>query len=385
MKILIIGNRSHQFICNYVISLRNEYENKNVNITVDILSQDINNVSFSTDKLYDNIYSLASNSPLTKIRLFRGIIRHYKFRSKLKQINNYDIIHIHYVEDVIARNAAFFSNLIKGKLVVTIWGSDFLRASDIKRKQMAFIFRRANKITIATREVANKFIEYYKNFEFDKKISICRFGLQPIEEIVGLKNSNIEKSECKKNLNLANKLTIAIGYNASKMQHHIDIINHIEESIKLSEYKDNIQFILPLTYPLDKDYINIIKARIRNSKFKYIVFDYFLSNKEIAILRKASDIFIQLQPTDMLSGSMLEHLAADNIVITGSWLPYNCLDEWGAFLIRIDLISSVADTLVHTIENLDYLQDQCNSNFHIISQKNTWSNVIIDWIKAYEK
>ena len=44
MKVLIIGNRSHQFIYNYVKTLKKVYLNSDLEI--DILSQDSSDLSF---------------------------------------------------------------------------------------------------------------------------------------------------------------------------------------------------------------------------------------------------------------------------------------------------------------------------------------------------
>ena len=58
MKVLIIGNRSHQFIYNYVKTLKKVYLNSDLEI--DILSQDSSDLFFPSDKFYNNLKS-ASN------------------------------------------------------------------------------------------------------------------------------------------------------------------------------------------------------------------------------------------------------------------------------------------------------------------------------------
>lgn len=64
MKVLIIGNRSHQFIYNYVKTLKKVYLNSDLEI--DILSQDSSDLSFPSDKFYNNIYALIVPSFLKK-------------------------------------------------------------------------------------------------------------------------------------------------------------------------------------------------------------------------------------------------------------------------------------------------------------------------------
>ena len=64
----------------------------------------------------------------------------------------------------------------------------------------------------------------------------------------------------------------------------------------------------------------------------------------------------------MLSGSMLEHLSARNIVITGSWLPYDCLDQWGIFLRRIDRLELISNELYDVLNNFVVYKELCDEN-----------------------
>ena len=87
----------------------------------------------------------------------------------------------------------------------------------------------------------------------------------------------------------------------------------------------------------------------------------------------------------MLSGSMLEHLSAQNIVITGSWLPYDCLDQWGVFYRKIDCLELISNEL-HDVLNkfVPYKKLTCK-NSDIIIDKFRWNNVIHDWLDLYMK
>lgn len=75
------------------------------------------------------------------------------FRKYIKRLDCYDVVHIHYVENIIVRDIRFFSKYIRGKLIVSIWGSDFLRASEDRKKNMTVLFNRADHITIASDKV----------------------------------------------------------------------------------------------------------------------------------------------------------------------------------------------------------------------------------------
>lgn len=379
MKILIIGNRKHQFIYNYVAALKKNNHNKN--IEVDILSQDINNSKNDMDIVYNHIYSMYNSSRILKIKLFRIIYQLILLSYYACRLNNYDIVHIHFIENIIIWNS-FFSKKIKGKLIVTIWGSDFLRANKNKRNRMRHVFDRADQITIATPSVIQQFNDFYNGI-YNEKISICQFGLKPLE--------NIKKFLFNKEGNISNhfapsdKITVTIGYNATILQRHKEIIECIESCKELCIYKNKIEFLLPCTYPKNKEYLDELKKLTSKCNFHYSILTDFMSDDEVAKLRISSNIFIQLQPTDMLSGSMLEHLATGNIVITGSWLPYELLDNMGVYMRKIDKVNQVAKELYIVLENYKEYFGKCSLNKKIVLNNFQWESVIDKWLGVYEK
>lgn len=380
MKILIIGNRKHQFVYNYVNALRGSCLASNLQI--DILSQDKDSKKGSMDGVFDHVYSISTSIPIYRFRVFRILFQIFTLFFFLNRLKNYDIVHVHYLENIIIWNI-FFSKQIKAKLIISIWGSDFLRSSKRKRYMMMRIFDRADQITIASPTVKKQFTDFYDG-KYDDKISICQFGLQPLEYIV---NTCLEDfNEAKKEMGLASdKIIITIGYNASRLQRHKEIIKYIELNENLSKYRDKIEFLLPCTYPKNVEYLQSLTLQIAKSKFHYTILSDFLSDDAVAMLRCFSNIFIQLQPTDMLSGSMLEHLAAGNIVITGKWLPYDILDELNIYMLKIERMEQVSTILLSVIENYPEYTRKCDLNKNIVLNNFRWKTVINKWINVYEK
>ena len=97
-----------------------------------------------------------------------------------------------------------------------------------------------------------------------------------------------------------------------------------------------------------------------------------------------SDYFIQLQPTDVLSGSMLEYLCAGNIVITGAWLPYDILKADNVRFYEVNAISDISMKLLELLRNHETIKHDVEGNYFLIKDKYQWSNMIKDWIKAYK-
>lgn len=380
MKILLIGNRKHQFVYNYVNALRSC--DLIPNLQIDILSQDKDCKKGNMDEIFDHVYSISTSNSLYRFRIFRILFQIFSLFHYLNRLKNYDIVHVHYLENVIIWNI-FFSKQIKGKLIISIWGSDFLRSSKRKCYMMMRVFDRADQITIASPTVKKRFVDFYGG-KYSEKISICKFGLQPLEYIANTHLENL--NGIKKRIGLApGKIVIAIGYNASRLQRHRDIIENIEQNEDLFQYRDKIEFLLPCTYPKDVEYLETLSMQITQSKFHYTIIDNFLSDDAVARLRYCSDIFIQLQPTDMLSGSMLEHLAAGNIVITGKWLPYDILDDLDIYMLKIERIDQISTVLFDVVENFPKYVCRCDLNRNIVLNNFRWKFVINKWIDVYEK
>ena len=109
-----------------------------------------------------------------------------------------------------------------------------------------------------------------------------------------------------------------------------------------------------------------------------------MNGSEIALIRKATDIMIQVQTTDQFSGSMQEHLYAQNVVITGSWLPYKAMKNEGIYFEEIRNIAEITDLLPEIIRNCSTYESKTHQNTEIISNLSRWENNIQAWSKLYQ-
>lgn len=379
MKILIIGDKAHVFIYNLVKWL---YKTNSTIEYIDVISR--KRKKFKTNRFYNKVFCFEPfyiSVPILR-RFHTEKSKNTFFKKKIKKIEKkYDIIHIHYIEHRLIKNADFLAKNISGKLIITIWGSDFYRNNEINREKLLPLLQRADNISFENPEMLNEFVGYYKNkFNVDfKRLTVVRFGLAPLEDLEMLK---LNKLECKTELNIPGEnITICIGYNASLGQQHIEILESLGKINK--EIRDKLYLILPITYGGNTEYIEKIIEKLYSLNFKYRVFTDFLSNYQVAVLRMASDYFINLQITDQLSGSMLEHLYAGNIIITGSWLPYDILTVMGIDLVRIDKVNEVGPAIEKLISE-KYHQKEQTDNKNIIYNFSSWGNRIKDWNKLYE-
>lgn len=376
-KILLVGDGNHQFNTNYV-----HWLNKTGNYNIDILS--ILPVKKDNRKFYNKIYTKNDDSfcyrIISKIKGVRRFYRFHLYKKLLNTLPEYDYIHFHFisVESFFLINQ--FKKNKKNNIILTIWGSDMYRIKSSHKKSFISACKKANVITFTNQ----KSIDFFKSeYNWRKNnLELCRFGLAPLEN---LKKLSLSTSQSKNKLNWnANKLAVTIGYNLSPGQQHIKILQQFKDQ-KVLELKDKIQLILPITYGNSPKYKSQLLAELNQLPFEYKIYDSFLSNDDVALIRKASDIMIQLQKTDQFSGSMQEYLFTRNIVITGSWLPYESMKQNGAWFLEIDEINDLKKVFLETIYKFKESRQETINNPDVILKLSLWQNNIRSWINLYSK
>jgi hypothetical protein len=139
---------------------------------------------------------------------------------------------------------------------------------------------------------------------------------------------------------------------------------------------------VPLTYGGNVHYKDKIVRKLNSMDYQFTVLTSFLNDRQVAMLRKASDYFINLQITDQLSGSMLEHLYAGSTVLTGSWLPYNILDGLGIRLLKVNDVPQAAKVIKDHL--LNGKTDDSEMNGKLIYDFSYWGNCIKSWNDLYK-
>lgn len=172
---------------------------------------------------------------------------------------------------------------------------------------------------------------------------------------------------------------ITCGYNAKSTQQHLLFIEEIK---KIQTDKSRVLLVFPLTYGREENYLNQLRDAVRTSGFEYVLIEDFLSAERVAILRKATDIFVHIQQTDAFSGSMQESLLSGNIVINGAWLPYKELKDRGVKFLEISKVSEIPSLIDNIIRNPDeYREKYVTSNTQEKFQTALWKNNISTWYK----
>jgi hypothetical protein len=362
MKILLIASEkgSIPYVPELITELRNQGD------VVDILHMDN--------------WELISESKF-RIYLVKEIRKFYKMinlksaalKKIVKLFLRYDAVNIHYGGVHPCLN---FADKVTSNLIVTIWGSDFLRASDEVRYRNKELYNAASVIAFNNKEVRDKFTSFYRDYH--NKCKILRWGIGNFEKLKSL--SGQPTAVAKRTLGLdIDKISVCIGYNAGAAQQHekvIEAVSKLDPSLK-----EKTQLILPLTYGEDYEgYIDRLKSILNESGYEYHVFESYMNSDDVVMLRQASDIVLNFQVTDSFSASIQEHLLVDSQLFVGDWLPYDLLSKHSD---RIKFFGSVEEITPSLAELID--KEIIDKIFNeAIYNLGTWKNNIREWRAVYK-
>ena len=178
------------------------------------------------------------------------------------------------------------------------------------------------------------------------------------------------------------KGVIVCGYSAGALMQHSKIIDGLK---KVEDKLKNFKTVFPMTYGWNaKNTRAMVKAKLHPCQFDSQILEDFLPVNSLHALRLAADIFIVIPSTDQLAASLLEHLAAGSVVITGSWLPYKSLMELGIYCVTIDSPGDLPNALNDVLDNLDEHKKKSRVNREIILTMMEWCSIKNNWYKAYQ-
>jgi hypothetical protein len=367
---LIIGDSNSIFIKSLIENLKKYYPESRVDcLSTTKPSRPIERV----DYLYENKISYWWSKRIGRlgsIGWLLGIVVWFFFRTNRIK---YDCIQIHFVGPMHALPFIFYKKSCS-RVASILWGSDVFRCT--MKSWIKWILAKSDLINCTTDEIYKAVVDILgENNTKKKTITRNVFGLEPLEEIKTLLNRK-KREDMLTLLEIegSRKKIVVVGHNASKGQQHIEII------ASLSRYQfDQVLFIFPMTYGGDSEYKSKVINCLKQSRLNFVIKDKYMSNHEVAALRLVCDVFIQLQITDGLSGSMQEHLYAKNIVITGEWLPYSTLSRLGVSLVKIKSVDCVGETLLSELHHPSISQQAREKNHLEIYNLSGWENVIDAW------
>lgn len=313
------------------------------------------------------------------------LLKFLEIKKTVKKIEarNIFMIHIHFLSPYYFFYRKIFKNT---KVIITFWGSDLYRVpqkSKINKFLQKQIIKKADIVTVERKKMID---DFHKIFGFENKpIYVTRFPVPiDLKLIDSIKEQELQLFRKKYGIN-DNDFILTLGYSSDPGKNHEYMIDEI---VKLNQKFKNLFIIIPMTYGNSEHREKIKKyceENLQKKNVQYIILENYMEEREVAILRKNTDIMINVQNTDALSASMMETLYAENIVINGSWLNYNELLENGVYFetipeIKPGVLSSKID---YILNNYNMLKEKTKVNKEIIYRMNNLDDIIKDWMKVY--
>ena len=291
-------------------------------------------------------------------RIWRKLRAEIGFREKIY------VLQVHYVEPL---HLIYFFPIWKEakERILTFWGSDIYTISPINKLLLRYFLRHASSIIFMISNQHSFFQSLYGH-RYDNKVKIIDFGNGLIDELDSVIH-DYSKEECKKHFGLpSDKLIVHVGYNASRAQQHLEII---EGLLCLPEkVLSKMVFIFSMSYKREHDfeqYKDQLVSLMDKAKLKYQFFEQYLQGEELAIFRRTCDLFLYGQRTDARSESPLEYVYAGAEFVCPEWLAdnYELLNK-----------ANIKYYLYNDFKNLHNSVQLCLENFNLPNEKiSEWS------------
>ena len=386
MKLLLVVARANDiFIYNYAKWLK-----KSIDCVIDIFEYYSSEIlSNASRQDYDNRYydhvetSKGFQLPLPKGKYLFDSLAMAKSLQRYLDDKQYDIIHSQRVMAPIVLQKDIKKHC--RKLVWTFWGGEFeketiLYSSRLFTKNLHAMSKQVDCIINSQTSMSS----ILKKLPCFRGVSrYASLGSAPLEELYKLmKNENRRTSKIKCGLP-TDKLSVLIGYSGKSVHRHIPIIQELH---KYPDLKDKIQILAPMTRGATISYVDQVEEELKRIGYSYtLIRGRFLTDGEIARIRNATDVVLQLSEWDGFSRSIMECLCAKSILIYGNWLGYeNHLPVLGFKGIEVNSIEKGVEKLAEMVNHIEDFEVMTEQNHENGKNQALWSNCIKDWVSAYK-
>lgn len=253
---------------------------------------------------------------------------------------DYDGVNIHFAAPIYRRLAATLKKRGK-RLVTSIWGSDFLRASPQALKDLGRTFAASDVVTTNNPEIRRRLVERFP--EVEGKIRIVPFGMRSLDVILELRKTETQEDSRRRLGVPADRTIVALGYNGMPQQQHGMMIDALASLT--TQAKGRLFALVPMTYPDNAAYQAEVQARLEAAGVDFTILRGMLDIEDICRMRIVTDHAVNVQTTDSLSASIQEHMFAGSAMIVGRWLPYGVFEEMGVPVRKVDDAPSIAAAL----------------------------------------
>lgn len=374
MKILFLGNGNNPLL----VHLAARIKVQRPDISIDIVSE-ATITNRTNAAVFGKVYEIPTRTGLWNKPILKTLWMIRNFRSTLNTVDGkYDVIHMFFLHIGYSKSIDILQKLAP-RLILSIFGSELYRSPELVLKRLQNLVNASQLVTAANESTLSDFKNRFGVSE--DRTRICRFGLAPLDTIK--KVAHLSREEHRKKAGLpVDAFIITCGYNASPGQQHEAIIDSLAR-VK-SQLPANYLLVFPVAMGGNEERINMIEAKLKSVGFNHKFIRNFLPENDLAHFRCATDVMIQIQKTDQLSGAMQEHLFAGCAVITGSWLPYSVFDAAGVVYRKVNNPIEVGEKTAEVCRTYTDLKSRLHVNEGIIWNLSSWEKCADSWISLYK-
>ena len=329
--------------------------------------------------VYHDAYRLPLIRHIPRLRMW---VRIYLNARKLNKLGPFDVVHNH----ILSQRDLALGYLIKrqnpsAKWIASFWGSDLLRVSSRAVRRLRFFLKRCDHVTTNALSALPVVKEKFPETVY-QKTSATYFG-QNIYQTLDTIMAQSSRRTCKEHFGLnPDHPMIALGYNASSTQRHLDMLQAIG-----SLPKDTIRdwtIVLQITYGSDDSrYLQAVREAVQVLPCSALLLTDAMTEEECAYLRVATDVYIHAIPTDFLSATLREYLYAGAHVLCGKWLPYPEFQSLGIEMISFADFGQIAPLLAEAVKRpISGNQQQKRLG---LKDMFSWDAVAADWFSLYSR
>lgn len=343
------------------------------------------NVLENKKRIFKWLEKQGSHSNVAKLlkKIYHRISLYLNLRKSFFKDRAFDVIHIHYIYPNIEKIMYRFLKKYNTSIIMTYWGSDLFR-NKLTPRDNAQLLQKAKAITFMSDSLYNHFRNIYGR-KFDNELHVIDFGVSCYDNIEKIQKDKNARNKCKSFYELPfNKIVIAMGYNGSPGQQHLEMLKSFGMLPKQIQNKCCLVIQYSYRQTNDNDYYRAIRKKLDELHCKWKIIDNFLNDEQISRLRCATDIFIHAQLTDALSASMLEYLYAGALVLNGKWLDYEILAKNNIFYLTFTNFEELT-TILKNVLSKDSLSEAyvTDKNKKILYDMNSWNAVKKSWLNLY--
>lgn len=297
-------------------------------------------------------------------------IMDFKWSISNISIAGYDVVGIQYVTPLYLFCLRDLKRMGE-KMILSPWGSDVYRINWFEKILLRRLYASADYVTLLTEDFGSFVI---KSFGISReKCVYLDYGSDPIDTIIN--NINIvSKNEAKAQLGiLSDSYTIACGTNSSPAQRHLKII---EELVKIKSQLPSNVVIMVMLGRTTKEYDNSVLERLEDSHFRFIYFDRRLSEWEMFLWRRATDMLIHAQVSDSNSVSIQEAMLCDSVILNGDWMRYPHHEKYGMPYYLFHSFEDLPEVVINAIQDPSI---KVSKSLKEDINKMAWSYLIKDW------